>query len=185
MFNHNIVLCNLQITDEDKLPQQFCYDCIIKIESSYTFITEAQKVHVTLKNIISRSDTSIIIEPDKSVKPRNPEIKLTLPDYKICSVIEDSRIYNPVMKLVETNSAEKETDNVLENFEENEPVTEKEDGEQIVKESEIPKNSNVCPVCRKRFTSKTWFAKHMQKEHVKQYACPHCPKSKFTKYRPI
>lgn len=39
---------------------------------------------------------------------------------------------------------------------------------------------NVCPVCRKTFTSKTWFNKHMKKEHTDhKFVCAHCPKSKL------
>lgn len=147
------------------------------MESSYSFITEAQKVHVTLKNIISRSNISIIVEPETCLKTHNPEIKLTLPDYKICSVIEDTRLYEPAQnKLVETDNLGIQTDIFEENVE---PINKEISIDRIVNEPEIAKDSNVCPVCRKSFTSKTWFTKHMQNEHTRKYACAHCPKSKF------
>lgn len=134
-------------------------------------------MHVTLKNIISRSDTSIIIEPVTTKK--GPEIKLTLPDYKICSVIEASRVYPTQKKIVEHDLAAIETDNVIETFDDNvEPINEVKSIDRVLKEPEIASDSKVCPVCGKSFTSKTWFAKHMQNEHTRKYTCAHCPKSK-------
>lgn len=134
-------------------------------------------MHVTLKNIISRSDTSIIIEPVTTKKC--PEIKLTLPDYKICSVIEASRVYPTQKKIVEHDLAAIETDNVIETFDDNvEPINEVKSIDRVLKEPEIASDSKVCPVCGKSFTSKTWFAKHMQNEHTRKYTCAHCPKSK-------
>ncbi|KOB65144.1 Uncharacterized protein OBRU01_23680 [Operophtera brumata] len=167
---------NLRITEEDQLPQQFCYSCLNKIESSYSFIIEAQKVHVTLKNIVSRSDTSIIVEPDTCLKTHNPEIKLTLPDYKICSVVEDTRPYElGQKKLVETVDLPVETGNFEDNVE---PINEKEIGiDRSVNKPEIAIDSNVCPVCRKSFSRPSQLTSHsVSHSEERKFACSACGK---------
>ncbi|XP_030031670.2 zinc finger protein 771 [Manduca sexta] len=165
---------NITITEEDALPKQFCYNCIIKIESAYTFITEALKVTVTLKNILSRTNTVIVQPETKAIENR-----LTLPDYKISSTIEnyEETIYN-------TTDYAPCIDN--QEYEKMEEVQELQIEEVIEKEVKIDKKEpkpveekkNICPVCRKGFVSKAWFNKHMEKEHAgNKYACVQCSKT--------
>lgn len=245
-----------QILEDIKLPKQFCYDCTIKIESCYTFIKEAQNVNVTLKNIASRSETSIIIEPDslKSHTTEPTKLRLTLPDYKLCigvsnypeqDIYDDTgyitkdeqiaptktelshnsdinetiskstklEIYNIInvdmlkrdssikvdsvnredtIKVDESNkvstvkySLQKRDDTIKFDASKREgtiKVDSKREGTLKVGESKRDSaidetNKSVCPVCRKEFTSKKWFSKHMEKEHSgHKYTCTHCPK---------
>ncbi|XP_045761550.1 zinc finger protein 84-like isoform X3 [Maniola jurtina] len=244
---------NIKIMEDIKLPKQFCYDCTIKIESCYTFIKEAQNVNITLKNIASRSETSIIIEPDslKSHTIEPTKLRLTLPDYKLSigvsnyveqDIYEDTD-YTHTETAILTNDmqiASKETaiscnsninksisrnnkieiDNIIhidmlkrdsmkvESMNRNDNIkvdeskkentvkyslqkrdstikfdTSKRDGtikgDESKRDSTIDDtNKSVCPVCRKGFTSKKWFSKHMEKEHSgHKYTCAHCPKS--------
>ncbi|XP_072935378.1 uncharacterized protein [Epargyreus clarus] len=188
---------NIKITDEEQLPKQFCYDCIIKIESAYMFIQEAQNVNITLRNIVSRSETKVIIEPESFKQIELPEkplsnLKLTLPDYKLCSTI----ISNTEHKTVPNNISTKEISNSIEEkndqyeklvqdtiTEELPPNVEELEPEPCTQKNvdiavNISEKKNVCPVCRKSFTSKVWFAKHMENEHSgRKYSCAHCPKT--------
>ncbi|XP_053601991.1 zinc finger protein 771-like [Plodia interpunctella] len=179
---------NIMITEEDKLPQQFCYDCTIKIESSFTFITEAQKVNITLKNIISRALTSIIVEPTESHNKtiQNPvnNMKLTLPDYKISTSADD--YYEPILseEICNERSADIHHIDIDINKEnaliqtKNDIATEELNTMSIDAGNGSENKKNICPVCRKMFTSKTWFDKHMEKEHTgRKYSCPHCSKT--------
>lgn len=176
-----------QVTEDDQLPKQFCYDCIIKIESSFTYITEAHKVDATLKNIISRTNTSIIVETETNSR-RTDNLNLTLPDYKICVAVDnyDEQVIFDSIDLPASDTGQINAEKSLE-VECIQNVTEVEEGEDIshesVKETVTVEETkkNVCPVCRKAFTSKTWFNKHMKKEHTEhKYACAHCPKSMYT-----
>ncbi|KAL4703967.1 hypothetical protein ACJJTC_000353 [Scirpophaga incertulas] len=54
---------NIRITDDDKLSKLMCHNCLTKLETAYTFVIDSQKVDATLRNIIIRSETSIIVEP--------------------------------------------------------------------------------------------------------------------------
>lgn len=179
-----------QISEDDKLPKQFCYDCIIKIESAFTYITEAHKVDATLKNIISRTNTSIIVEPETHSRPID-NLRLTLPDYKISVTVNnyDKHILFDNIDLPASDTSHTIPEKPCEEIEPIQNITEEEKGEHINQESvEETVNvedskKNVCPVCRKAFTSKTWFNKHMKKEHTNhKFACTHCPKSKFYYY---
>ncbi|XP_022826149.1 zinc finger protein 664-like [Spodoptera litura] len=176
---------NIAISEEDKLPKQFCYDCAIKIESAFTYITEAHKVDATLKNIISRTNTSIIVEPETQSRHID-SLKLTLPDYKISTTIDsyDEHILFDNIELAASDSQiipEKTLEEIesiqnipeeVENAEKNNPESVKEK----VNANETKKN--ICPICRKGFTSKTWFNKHMKKEHTEnKFVCPQCPKT--------
>ncbi|XP_063545818.1 zinc finger protein 11-like [Cydia strobilella] len=70
-------LCtNIQIPENDMLPKQFCYDCTIKIESSYTFIKEAQHVNDTLTNLLTQR--TVIVEPIKrSEQNDEPDVEVS------------------------------------------------------------------------------------------------------------
>uniref|UniRef100_A0A2A4JB14 Protein krueppel n=1 Tax=Heliothis virescens TaxID=7102 RepID=A0A2A4JB14_HELVI len=173
---------NISITENDKLPKQFCYDCVIKIESAFTYITEAHKVDATLKNIISRTDTSIIVEPETISRPKD-NLKLTLPDYKISVAVDnyDEQVLFDNIDLPASDNhvmSEKPLEDIdlIQNAEVEMIDTSNEVAQEKVLVEETKKN--VCPVCRKAFTSKTWFDKHMKKEHTDhKYACAHCPKT--------
>ena len=183
-----------QISEEDKLPKQFCYDCVIKIESAFTYITEAHKVDATLKNIISRTNTSIIVEPETHSR-HIENLKLTLPDYKISVAVDnyDEHILFDNIELPASDTSHVIPEKPVEEIELIQNVIEVEEREDINQESvketvnveETKKN--VCPVCRKGFTSKTWFNKHMKKEHTDhKFTCAHCPKSKcYTQVLPL
>lgn len=221
--------------EDIKLPKQFCYDCTIKIESSYTFIKEAQNVNITLKNIASRSETSIIIEPE-SLKNSSHEpnrLRLTLPDYKLSigvsnyveqdifddtdytqreSAIQTKDVQIVPIKPVEVClNTEKcntthispnrmlEKDNTVKVDETKRDSTNKlkdknhaqvhapklEDNlkineEKITHITVDETKKNVCPVCRKEFTSKKWYSKHVEKEHSGlKYTCSQCSKCMY------
>lgn len=220
--------------EDIKLPKQFCYDCTIKIESSYTFIKEAQNVNITFKNIASRSETSIIIEPE-SLKNSSHEpnrLRLTLPDYKLSigvsnyveqdifddtdythreSAIQTKDVQIVPIKPVEVSlNTEKcntthispnglEKDNTVKVDEKKRDTTNKLKDENHVHvhapklEDNIKINEekithitvdetkkNVCPVCRKEFTSKKWYSKHVEKEHSGlKYTCSQCSKCMY------
>lgn len=183
---------NIKITDDKKLPRQFCYDCIIKIESCYTFVKEAQNVNITLKNIASRSETSIIIEPEayKSVEPGPNILRLTLPEYKLsigianstsCNIFDNSENDN-------INNMPEIPNNAIPAITNCEVMNETPDNSNIYERNQntVSENTKVvdetkkiaCPVCRKTFISQKWFNKHMEKEHSgNKYTCAHCPKS--------
>ncbi|RVE48457.1 hypothetical protein evm_006893 [Chilo suppressalis] len=127
---------NIKVARDEKLPKQFCKDCIVKLESSYKYITDAQKTDVTLRNIISRSENSVIVEPENYNK----------------SLMEEHYITN----VSDSNANFKEE--VLFN-----------NGSECNVQSEIG---------RKSFVSKTWFTKHMEKEHTGQkHTCSYCQKT--------
>ncbi|XP_004928701.1 zinc finger protein 664 [Bombyx mori] len=164
---------NIKVFDGDTLPKQFCYDCTIKIESAYTFITEALKVNVTLKNIISNTNIVITVQPDLK-NTEGLESRLTLPECKISSTIENySDIILNALDYVHLNESEPEKvpeQNVLNNHQER--VCEEK------KDIKVEEKKNVCPVCHKGFTSKAWFNKHMVNEHNGQkYMCNECSKT--------
>ncbi|CAG9575364.1 unnamed protein product [Danaus chrysippus] len=167
---------NIKATDDEKLPKQFCYDCVIKIESCYTFIKEAQNVNITLKNMASRSETRIIINPDKLQNSEHQEhnkLKLTLPDYKLSIGVSN---YEQTIPEVDKNISAQVENNQIDSVSEDI----QNDLVQLKTEDKIPNDSkkNVCPVCRKEFMSKKWFSKHMEKEHSgHKYTCSHCPKT--------
>ncbi|XP_014355333.2 zinc finger protein 771 [Papilio machaon] len=179
---------NVEIIEEDKLPKQFCYDCVIKIESSYTFIKEAQNVNVTLKNIASRRETSIIVELENCNKltevPPTPKnhLKLTLPDYKLCSTIEN--FDEPILLNNTSESINFTNDNIpmdpITDISINNPIDTNVNSTKDIKQTEnlAVDNRNMCTICKKSFSSKVWFAKHMEKEHSGQkYSCPQCSKT--------
>ncbi|XP_052747502.1 uncharacterized protein K02A2.6 isoform X1 [Bicyclus anynana] len=221
---------NIKIMEDIKLPKQFCYDCTIKIESCFTFIKEAQNVNITLKNIASRSDTSIIIEPEsvKNCLTEPNRLRLTLPDYKLSIGVSnyteqdifDETDYNrnesailttdlPILptKTIELlqstekcnlpihNELERNSNLKLDTTISSVKIEPKRDDNITVgvPERVATRKNNVCktdvtvldeakklacPVCRKQFTSKKWYSKHMDKEHSgHKYNCEHCPKS--------
>lgn len=55
------------MTDHDSLPKQFCYECTIKIEASYTYIKEAQRINTTLVNLVTQR--SVIVEVNRPTEP--------------------------------------------------------------------------------------------------------------------
>ncbi|XP_041973808.1 zinc finger protein 771-like [Aricia agestis] len=176
---------NLVIENEEKLPKQFCYDCIIKIESSYTFIKRAQNVDATLKNIASRSETSVIVEREVSkteYKDQN-KLQLTLPDYKLSIGINEFKHDTCIQDYSTAHTQNIQQSNEPETVEKIECIintsvildTGKKKKDPIL-ENETKKN--VCPLCKKAFTSKIWYNKHMDKEHAgNKYLCTQCPKS--------
>ncbi|XP_059051391.1 zinc finger protein 615-like isoform X2 [Achroia grisella] len=206
---------NIKVTDEDKLPRQFCYDCIIKIESSCTYIMEAQKVNVTLKNVVSRP-TSVIVKPESHNKnivntTTDNTGELELSDYKLNTIdnFDEQAFFDNIDNQEENfsncNKTEENDTNIktidnensinvkeIENVEEAKRKEVVEDTNVNTIENEKSMNvkemenvgetkKNVCPVCRKEFMSKVWFAKHMENEHTgNKYACTQCPKT-FTK----
>ncbi|CAK1599278.1 unnamed protein product [Parnassius mnemosyne] len=184
---------NIELNEGDRLPKQFCYDCIIKIESSYMFIKEAQNVNVTLKNIVSRTETSIIVELENCARlihtqsePKS-HLKLTLPDYKLCSSVQNTKELSLVENVKENfniHSDNDQYDDAVTNVSlkelpcnNNEDMGKNDDAKEKVKNCDGVKK-NICPICRKGFMSKVWFAKHMAKEHSGQkYRCEHCAKT--------
>ncbi|CAG5034830.1 unnamed protein product [Parnassius apollo] len=193
---------NIEIDERDRLPKQFCYDCIIKIESSYTFIKEAQNVNVTLKNIVSRIETSVIVELENCARlmhipsESKSHLKLTLPDYKLCSSVQNSKeqaIIENFKEKFDIQSDNVQYDNAItdDSLKElpcnsNEDMTKNDGAKEKVENFGILKK-NICPICRKGFMSKVWFAKHMEKEHsafskqsqLKYHATTHSEERKF------
>ncbi|CAB3258935.1 unnamed protein product [Arctia plantaginis] len=174
---------NMKITNDDKLPRQFCYDCIIKIESSFTFITEAQKVDAVLKNIISRTNTSVIVKQE----PKSIELRLKLPDYKVSATIDKEQvIFDKDLKSeIDDINVEIIKNEVNSSIEERDKQDKhKEGGTERVCVEEIKKH--ICPLCRKQFTSKSWFNKHIEKEHNgPKLVCKNCQKSFSKKWELI
>lgn len=174
------------MTNDENLPKQFCYDCIIKIESSYAFIKEAQNVDVTLKNLASRSE-SVIVEPEiPRAEFKEPKLQLTLPDYKLSIGISDyvskgTNVNENINKInLHIPSVRPKTEpilNTIEKIDSTEKIVEKKiDASKNVDESK----KFMCTVCKRSFISKVWFTKHMQKEHSdKKFSCSHCPKCKL------
>lgn len=136
---------------------------------------------MTLKNIASRSEKSVIIEPETSKTIEEPnKLRLTLPDYKLSvginiddhSVFDDSdniyreKLNNNIHTLLQSVTVQNKT-----NDKQNSKCSLNEDA----KSNDSSKN--ICTVCRKSFISKKWFTKHMEKEHSgHKYACAYCPK---------
>ncbi|KAL0850638.1 hypothetical protein ABMA28_012392 [Loxostege sticticalis] len=184
-----IFCTNIKIPDEDQLPQQFCSDCIVKIESSYFYIKEAQKVDLMLKNLLSRTSTSVIVEPENCYKNINEQNKavssLSVLDYNINSTDMNSTENIVLVNLeneINVYDDEKTTDEHEPNFNgiqsqiENCNEADIETPVENIDRNETTKK--VCPVCRKAFTSQTWFSKHMQKEHSEEkFCCTQCPKT--------
>ncbi|KAF9412686.1 hypothetical protein HW555_008894 [Spodoptera exigua] len=186
---------NIAISEDDKLPKQFCYDCAIKIESAFTYITEAHKVDATLKNIISRTNTSIIVEPE--TQSRHIEnLKLTLPDYKISATIDN---YDEHILFDGIDLPVSESQIIPEKtLEEIEPVQNSSEGsEECVKEKvnveETKKTFSkasllsdhaathsderkfACSTCGKRFKRRKQLACHARAHaDVRPYACDKC-----------
>ncbi|XP_013166537.1 PREDICTED: zinc finger protein 771-like [Papilio xuthus] len=181
---------NIEITEGDKLPKQFCYDCVIKIESSYTFIKEAQNVNVTLKNMVSRRERSIIVELENSTRPTTGpstsknHLNLTLPDYKLSSTIESSE--EPLLINNTNESIDLTNDNIppdpkTQNLINNPPESNVESKDIKHDKNQAGDEKHMCTTCKKSFTSQVWLAKHMEKEHSGQeYHCTQCNKT-FTK----
>lgn len=109
-------------------------------------------------------------------------MKLTLPDYKLSTTadnLEGQTLFDDVDQQCAENelNAEDPNDSLLKV--DATDCGDKAENTVIVLEGEGDNQKNVCPVCRKSFTSKTWFDKHMEKEHTgHKYSCLHCPKSK-------
>lgn len=110
------------------------------------------------------------MEPETVHKNQtNLDIRLTLPDYKICSVIESSTLHkDKITQNLENITLDKCTNSI--------------ESEEKVENSEGDNDHNVikCVHCCKRFKSKTWYQKHLKKDHAgKKYTCAHCSKSKY------
>ncbi|XP_073955751.1 uncharacterized protein [Choristoneura fumiferana] len=58
---------NIQISEDDSLPKQFCYDCTVKIDAAYSYISEAQHINTTLLNLVNQR--SVIVETNKHTEP--------------------------------------------------------------------------------------------------------------------
>ncbi|KAM3957039.1 uncharacterized protein ACR2FA_008972 [Aphomia sociella] len=181
---------NIKITEDDNLPRQFCYDCIIKIESSYTYIIEAQKVNITLKNVVSRA-TSVIVEPDSHTRNSLSNdiannIKFTPSNCNVGGTIDnfdEPVFFDDIENDCQNNfgSCNMTDEKVEQKLSDSNNVEKQDSNKDVsVKETEnVGENKkNICPVCRKCFTSKAWFAKHMEKEHTgNKYACTQCTKT--------
>ncbi|VVC87001.1 unnamed protein product, partial [Leptidea sinapis] len=173
---------NIKVTDDEKLPQQFCYDCTIKIESSYTFIKEAKNVDVTLKNLILRSNASVIVQPENKIESTHKvqSVKLTLPDYKLSigtinfstqDVISGYGVQNTNNIVYSSGSTQANVEpTILEKI-----LNKSEEEAKVATETN---KKNMCQICQKSFISKVWFTKHMEKEHSgHKFICTVCCKS--------
>lgn len=145
-----------------------------------------------LKNLLSRTSTSVIVEPENCYKNINEQNKavssLSVLDYNINSTVMNSTENIVLVNLeneINVYDDEKTTDEHEPNFNgiqsqiENYNEADIETPVENIDKNETTKK--VCPVCRKAFTSQTWFSKHMQKEHSEEkFCCTQCPKSKYT-----
>lgn len=143
-----------------------------------------------MKNIVSRAETSIIVELENCsriiepfIEPKS-HLKLTLPDYKLCSSIGppgDTTVLHNISRESHNIQEDNTSCNTI-SYVPKEQFAELEEPKiDNTKENKISDSDkkNVCPICRKGFTSKVWFAKHMVKEHNgKKYSCTKCDKSK-------
>lgn len=119
------------------------------------------------------------IRPTEVQSAPKHHLKLTLPDYKLCSAIENFE--EPILLNNVNESPNFTTDNIPV-----EPITDclnnplDTDTTKEIKDVQNFAKKNVCTICKKGFISKVWFAKHMEKEHSGQkYSCPHCSKSMY------
>lgn len=173
--------------EDDKLPKQFCYDCTIKIESSYTFITEAQKADAILRNIVSRSNISIIVEIESHTKNLTFSNDQTVINDQFnnspyCNEILSDNVHEMITNECETQEISFAKNNINTDNKIDKTVIYKNKNTNETKNVDVENNidkNNVCPLCRKSFATKAWFTKHMQKEHL-EYACTHCSKSKYS-----
>lgn len=111
---------------------------------------------------------------------RNTEIKLTLPDYKVSATIDNDEHFIFDNNDLPTDNA-LTTDNVDTIKEEEGEKKQQHCIENGVKETATVGDTkkHICPLCRKEFTSKLWFNKHMEKEHNgPKFECDYCQKSK-------
>lgn len=168
--NNNI----FQVDYEDKLPKQFCYDCTIKIESAFTFVKEAQENDIKFKNIILRPNTGVIVE---SQTKNNIELSN-------CNTFDDEYVENSTCVYeneiilrteAENNIANECANNIKSNFQVNEKLQDEKRNNDL---SNDKCKRNVCVKCEKSFSTRTWYTKHMKKEHAEsEYSCTQCSKS--------
>ncbi|CAG9783365.1 unnamed protein product [Diatraea saccharalis] len=175
---------NIKILDDEKLPKQFCNDCIIRLESSFAYITEAQKANVTLRNIISRTENSVIVEPEnynnRILADKNYADNINITPSSDANFNEQTldNVTSEMDRHIDTSEFPKTFEEAnITNTECDDTLKKSNRTVNDINNTEGTKK-NICPVCRKTFTSKTWFSKHMEKEHTGQkYTCNYCEKT--------
>ncbi|CAG9133705.1 unnamed protein product [Plutella xylostella] len=162
---------NIAITESETLPKHFCCDCFSKIESSYSFIKEAHRVHVTLKNILSRSQTSVIVQPEPASTNITQQIpKNIIPNYYLTD-FELSPDNFVEKNLADDGNAKLDTDSTgLEHYlataETNMRLsTENPTG---VEESGDNQEKYVCAICQNSFANQTSVAEHIENTHMNE-----------------
>ncbi|VVC87002.1 unnamed protein product, partial [Leptidea sinapis] len=172
---------NIKVTDDEKLPQQFCYDCTIKIESSYTFIKEAKNVDVTLKNLILRSNASVIVQPENKIESTHKvqSVKLTLPDYKLSigtinfstqDVISGYGVQNTNNIVYSSGSTQANVEpTILEKI-----LNKSEEEAKVATETN---KKNMCQICQKTFKKQCQLKYHViTHSEERNFACSTCGK---------
>ncbi|XP_048005563.1 zinc finger protein 37A-like [Leguminivora glycinivorella] len=101
MFTH---CTNIQIPENDILPRQFCYDCTIKIESSFTFIKEAQHVNETLTNLLTQR--TVIVEPIKRSEQKD------VPDDEVSTFEPEDTVTDEPPDTIEAVETQEKTETV-------------------------------------------------------------------------
>lgn len=133
---------------------------------------------MTLKNIASRCEKSVIIKPETKTVEESNKLRLTLPDYKLSIGINiDEHIYEDIN--IDNNCKENLNNDTKTQLSMN-IINNKADKNNANEDSKGDSTKNICTICRKSFISKKWFLKHMEKEHSGQkYTCTYCPKCMF------
>ncbi|XP_045510480.1 zinc finger protein 501-like [Colias croceus] len=155
---------NITITEDDILPKQFCHDCELSIQSSYSFIKRAQHVNITLRNISLRQSASVIVIPNKTKDIQN-EI-----------LLHENRVQDS-LSIIESCNEIDTNEYKIEGVEKEISTNELEFIESDIKSE----TKNTCPECKKTFISIAWFNKHMENEcSGRNFECKICNK-KFPK----
>ncbi|GBP17349.1 Zinc finger protein 566 [Eumeta japonica] len=178
------------VTNDDELPKQFCYDCCVNIELSHAFIKKARKTDITLKNLVFRSESSVIVEMDSLSRTSTIQYQgiesneisydnqsdntMYLQNEELLSNLnnvlekqsESAKFGEPLPNLTSENNTRSEVNIITKNVNLNESSSKCVDQNKVVLKSSDELKLNTCPICRKEFSSKTWFAKHVENEHV-------------------
>lgn len=183
--------------ENDILPRQFCYECVVRIESTYTFIIEAQRIDMHYKTILTELNTSGIIENDPYNK--NPAFLGYQPNYHKAQ-INNSPYFKEIL---ENNNDSMDVSNVpssvlgndinyqlnseleIEGTLKSDVIDEEAEKMERLCEKETRdmgkgQQKKKCPKCPKVFAVKAWFVRHLKNEHGRKktgHICLQCTKS--------